>query len=137
EVLPRFGVEVVLCPTRDHDAIARAIEAGADVVYLETPTNPTLSVLPLERLAALGRDKGAAVVVDNTFATPINQRPLALGADLVIHSATKFLNGHSDAMGGALIGARELVQRVFHFREINGASLHADAAYRILRGLKT
>jgi cystathionine gamma-synthase len=80
---------------------------------------------------------GAVVVVDNTFATPINQNPLALGADLVIHSATKFLCGHSDAMGGLLAGKKDLVQKVFQFREINGASLQADPAYMIARGMKT
>ena len=80
---------------------------------------------------------GATVVVDNTFATPINQNPLALGADLVIHSATKFLGGHADALGGALVGSKELVHDVYHFREINGATLHPEAAYLLLRGMKT
>ncbi len=76
-------------------------------------------------------------MVDNTFATPINQSPLQLGADLVLHSATKYLCGHSDAMGGLLAGKKELVKEVFHFREINGASLQADPAYMIARGMKT
>ena len=80
---------------------------------------------------------GAVVVVDNTFATPINQNPLQLGADLVVHSATKFLCGHSDAMGGVLCGKKELVEKVFRFREINGASLSPDPAYLIARGMKT
>jgi cystathionine gamma-synthase len=75
--------------------------------------------------------------VDNTFATPINQNPLQLGADLVVHSATKFLCGHSDAMGGLLAGKKELVRKVYAFREINGASLQADPAYMIARGMKT
>jgi cystathionine gamma-synthase len=77
------------------------------------------------------------VVVDSTFATPVNQNPLKLGADLVVHSATKFLCGHSDAMGGLLCGNRELVKKVFQFREINGASIHPEAAYMIARGMKT
>jgi cystathionine gamma-synthase len=80
---------------------------------------------------------GAIVVVDSTFATPVNQNPLRLGADLVIHSATKFLCGHSDAMGGVLCGKKELVEKVFRFREINGASLQPDSAYMIARGMKT
>jgi cystathionine gamma-synthase len=137
EFLPRFGVDVQLCETHDWDAIEAEVQKGCRVLYLETPTNPTLKILPLERLVKAGRAVGAVVVVDNTFATPINQRPLQLGADLVVHSATKFLNGHSDAMGGVAVGAGELVRRVFHFREINGATLHPAAAYMILRGLKT
>jgi cystathionine gamma-synthase len=107
------------------------------MVYLETPTNPTLKIVDIARLSQAARNVGAIVVVDNTFATPINQNPLELGADLVIHSATKFLCGHSDAMGGVLAGSEELVRKVFQFREINGASLQADPAYLIARGMKT
>jgi cystathionine gamma-synthase len=76
-------------------------------------------------------------MVDNTFATPINQNPLALGADLVIHSATKYLGGHADALGGVICGEKELIEQVYHFREINGATLHPMAAYLLLRGMKT
>jgi cystathionine gamma-synthase len=137
EFLPRFGVDVVLCDTEDHAAIEAAVARGCKVLYLETPTNPTLKIVDLARLAKAARAAGALVVVDNTFATPINQRPLELGADLVVYSATKFLGGHSDAMGGAVCGPRELVRRIFHFREINGASLHPMAAYLLLRGMKT
>jgi cystathionine gamma-synthase len=135
--LPRFGIEPILCETTDHDALERGIAEGATVVYLETPTNPTLKVLDIRRLSAAGHAIGAVVVVDNTFATPINQRPLELGADLVLHSATKFLGGHSDALGGVACGSAELIERLFAFREINGATLHADAAYLIIRGMKT
>jgi hypothetical protein len=111
EFLPRWGVDVVLCDTTDHDAIEAEVGRGCDVLYLETPTNPTLKVVDIARLAAAGRAVGATVVVDNTFATPINQRPLNLGAHLVLHSATKFMGGHSDAMGGVVAGDRELVRR--------------------------
>lgn len=137
EFLPRFGIDVTLCDTEDHEAIEAEVAKGCKVLYLETPTNPTLKVLDLHRLSLAGRAVGATIVVDNTFATPINQRPLSLGADLTVHSATKFLNGHSDAMGGVLVGERALVQKVFHFREINGAALHAASAYLLMRGLKT
>lgn len=135
--LPRWGVEVALCDTADADAIEAAIGNGCALLYLETPTNPTLKVQPIARLAAAARRAGAVVVVDNTFATPVNQNPLALGADLVIHSATKYLGGHADAMGGALCGRRDLVRTVFHHREINGASLDPMSAYLLLRGMKT
>ena len=137
DFLPHYNVEVMLCDTTDHDQLEKEIAKGCDLVYLETPTNPTLKVVDIKRLATAAKKMGAIVVVDNTFATPINQNPLQLGADLVVHSATKFLCGHSDAMGGLLAGKKELVQKVFQFREINGASLQADPAYMIARGMKT
>ncbi|MCB8982571.1 MAG: cystathionine gamma-synthase family protein [Ardenticatenaceae bacterium] len=137
EFLPRFRVDVALCDTTDHEAIEAEIGRGCRVLYLESPTNPTVKVMDLARLAAAGHAVGATVIVDNTFATPINQNPLALGADLVLHSATKFLGGHADALGGVICGARDLVGQVYHFREINGATLHPMAAYLLLRGLKT
>jgi cystathionine gamma-synthase len=137
EFLPRIGVQVALCDTDDEAAILAAVAEGCQLLYLETPTNPTLKVVDIARLAAAGRQAGAVVVVDNTFATPVNQRPLSLGADLVVHSATKFLGGHADAMGGVLCGAADLVKNVFHYREITGAALDPMAAYLLLRGLKT
>lgn len=135
--LPHWNVGVELCDTADATAIEAAIGKGCALLYLETPTNPTLKVTPIARLAAAAHAAGAVVVVDNTAATPINQNPLALGADLVVHSATKYLGGHADAMGGALCGRRDLVRAVFRHREINGASLDAMSAYLLLRGMKT
>ena len=135
EFLPRAGVEVRLLDTTDHEAVEQELARGCDLLYLETPTNPTLKLVDIERLSGAGR--GAVVVVDGTFATPINQSPLALGADLVLHSASKYLGGHADALGGVLCGPRELVRRVYHYREINGAALDPFAAYLLLRGLKT
>lgn len=137
EFLPRFGIDVSLCDTSDHEAIEAAIECGCKLLYLESPTNPTVKIVDLARLAAAGRRAGAVVVVDNTFATPINQRPIQLGADLVIHSATKFLGGHADALGGVVCGPRDLVAEIYHFREITGACLEPLSAYLLLRGMKT
>ena len=137
EFLPRFQIDVALCDTTDHEAIEAEIARGCQVLYLESPTNPTVKIMDLARLARAGHEAGAIVIVDNTFATPINQNPLRLGADLVLHSATKFLGGHADALGGVICGSRALVERVYHFREINGATLHPMAAYLILRGMKT
>src|ERR671921_2659248 len=137
EFLPRAGVEVKLLDTTDPDAIEAQVAEGCDLLYLETPTNPTLKLVDISRLSEAGRESGAVVVVDGTFATPINQSPLALGAKLVLHSASKYLGGHSDALGGVLCGPQELVRRVYHYREINGASLDPFAAYLLLRGLKT
>jgi cystathionine gamma-synthase len=135
--LPRFNIEVELCTTTDHEAIEREVAKGCQILYLETPTNPTLKILDIHRLAKAGHEVGAVVIVDNTFATPINANPLSLGADLVIHSATKYIGGHADALGGVLCGPEELVHRVFAYREINGAALHPMAAYFLIRGLKT
>jgi cystathionine gamma-synthase len=137
EFLPRWRVQVALCDTTDHDAIEAEVGKGCRILYLETPTNPTLTVLDLARLSAAGRAVGAMVVVDNTFATPINTNPLALGADLVLHSATKFLGGHADALGGVVCGSAGLVARIFHYREITGATLDPMSAYLLLRGMKT
>lgn len=137
EFLPALGIDVELCDTNDGEAIEAAVARGCDVLYLETPTNPTLKILDLERLSAAGHAQGALVVVDNTFATPINQNPISLGADLVIHSATKFLGGHADALGGVVVGSSELIEQIYHYREINGATLHPMAAYLLLRGMKT
>jgi len=137
EFLPRAGVEVKLCDTTHSDAVEEEVTKGCDLLYLETPTNPTLKLVDIELLSKAGHEAGAVVVVDGTFATPINQSPLALGADLVLHSASKYLGGHADALGGVLCGPGELVQRVHHYREITGAALDPFAAYLLLRGLKT
>ncbi|WP_400243561.1 cystathionine gamma-synthase family protein [Niallia sp. JL1B1071] len=137
EFLPNMNIEVALCATGDHDAIELEVQKGCKILYLETPTNPTVKITDIRRMAAVGKEVGALVVVDNTFATPINQNPLELGADLVLHSATKFLGGHADALGGVVCGAKELVEKIYHYREINGATLDPWAAYLLLRGMKT
>lgn len=137
EFLPRMGVEVTLCDTLDTEAIEREIARGCDLLYLETPTNPTLKVLDICRLVAAAKRVGALVVADNTFATPLNQNPLALGVDVVVHSATKFLSGHGDVLGGVVCGSESLMAQVRHYREINGAALDPFSAYLIIRGIKT
>src|ERR1700741_1825501 len=121
----------------NHEEIEATIGRGCKVVYLESPTNPTVKIVDLKRLARAGHRQSAIVIVDNTFATPINQQPLRLGADLAIHSATKFLGGHADALGGVVCGARDLVGKIYHFREITGACLEPLSAYLLLRGMKT
>ncbi|UDU79280.1 cystathionine gamma-synthase family protein [Pseudomonas sp. HN2-3] len=137
EFLPRQGIEVTLCDTLDSEAMEREIARGCDVVYLETPSNPTLKILDIRRLVAAAKRVGALVVADNTFATPLNQNPLLLGVDVVVHSATKFLSGHGDVLGGVVCGAETLMAQVRHYREINGASLDPFSAYLIIRGIKT
>lgn len=137
EFLPQINVTCCLCNTTDSAAIEAEIAKGCKLLYLETPTNPTLKVIDIERLARKGHEAGAIVITDNTFATPINQHPLQLGSDLVIHSASKYLGGHADALGGIVCGPRKLIRPIFHYREITGAALDPFAAYLLLRGVKT
>ncbi len=137
EFLPKIQVDVCLCDTTDPEQIELQIRRGCRLVYLETPTNPTLKLVDIERTAQAAHEVEAIVVTDNTFATPINQLPLGLGSDLVLHSASKFLGGHADALGGIVCGPKELVQSIYHYREITGAALDPFAAYLLLRGMKT
>ncbi len=137
EFLPPLNIEVSLCETGDYEQIETEIAKGCKVLYLETPTNPTIKITDIERLSMAAKKVGALVVVDNTFATPINQTPLELGADIVLHSASKYLGGHADALGGVICGNKDLVKKVHHYREINGASLAPMDAYSLLRGMKT
>ncbi|MDQ0160035.1 cystathionine gamma-synthase family protein [Alkalibacillus salilacus] len=137
EFLPNTGVEVVFCETGDHEEMEREIAKGCQLVYLESPTNPTLKLIDIERMAKAGHDVGALVVIDGTFASPVNQNPLDFGVDIVLHSATKYLGGHSDALGGIVCGPQHLIDQVYHYREINGATLNPQAAYFLLRGMKT
>lgn len=137
EFLPKLNIDVVLCDTGDHEAIEAEVAKGCKILYLETPTNPTVKITDIERMARAGHNVGALVIVDNTFATPINQNPLQLGADLVLHSATKFLGGHADALGGVICGPHDLIEKIYHYREINGATMDPMAAYLLLRGMKT
>ncbi|WP_059105614.1 cystathionine gamma-synthase family protein [Shouchella shacheensis] len=138
EFLPRQEVEITFCETGNLKQIEAEVAKGCQILYLETPTNPTVKITDIQAAAKAGKEVGALVVVDNTFATPVNQNPLDLGADLVIHSATKFLGGHADALGGVVVGNNEqLVEAIYHYREINGATMDPWAAYLLLRGMKT
>jgi cystathionine gamma-synthase len=137
EILPRFGVRCELCETNDEAAILAAIRGGCDVFYLESPTNPLLRVVDLEKLFAAAHKAGAVTIADNTFATPINQHPVSLGADLVIHSATKFIGGHNDLLAGVVCGKADLVKKIYRFRELAGPSLDPHRAGLLLRSLKT
>jgi len=137
EFLPPLGIEVSLCETGDYEQLEAEISKGCQVLYLETPTNPTIKISDIKRLSLVAKKVGALVVVDNTFATPINQNPLELGADITLHSASKYLGGHADALGGVICGNQDLVKKVYHYREINGATLAPMDAYSLLRGMKT
>jgi cystathionine beta-lyase/cystathionine gamma-synthase len=137
EVLERFGVRVRTAPLGD--LVGEVERAGADVraLVFETPTNPTLRVVDVAAVAAACRRKGIRSILDATFASPVNLRALPLGVDLVVHSTTKFLNGHSDHLGGAVAGSRELLAGVLAVRRDTGGNLDPAAAYDLLRGMKT
>jgi len=137
DILPRFGIICELCETSDEEGILAAIAKGCDVLYLESPTNPLLRVVDFEKLFAAAHTVGAVTIADNTLGTPINQHPVELGADLVVHSATKFIGGHNDLLGGLVCGKEELVKKIYHYRELTGPSLDPHRANLLLRSLKT
>ncbi len=137
DVLARFGVEAEFVEQSDTEAFARALARPAAMVMLESPTNPDCSLTDLAAVARLAHDAGATVVVDNTFATPLNQRPLALGADLVVHSATKYLGGHHDLTAGVVVGDAATIERLWSTQIVLGATLSPMDAWLLLRGLRT
>ena len=136
--LARFGVEVTLVPAGDPQAIASAIRPGKTrAILAESPTNPYLRVADVVALAGLCSEHRIKLIVDSTFATPINQRPLKLGADLVIHSATKYLGGHNDLLAGTVSGSADLIGAITDARGVLGSVSDPNSAYLLVRGLKT
>ncbi|WP_250285380.1 MULTISPECIES: trans-sulfuration enzyme family protein [unclassified Frankia] len=136
-LLPRLGVTTTQVDQTDPDAFARALTPRTRLVLVESPSNPLLQITDLRAVAGLAHAHDALVLADNTFATPVNQRPLDLGVDLVWHSATKYLNGHSDVSAGVLAGPAELLDRVWDVGLLTGAVLGPFDAWLLLRGLRT
>ena len=138
ERLPRFGVETTFVDATDPDAYERALRPSTRLLYLETPANPNLAITDVAAVTALARARGLLTIADNTFATPFAQTPLALGVDLVVHSMTKAIGGHGDALGGAVGGRRDLVVRVRDWVvKGTGGVLSPFAAFLVARGLRT
>jgi methionine-gamma-lyase len=135
--LPRWGIEHTFVSQADAAALAQAVRPETKLIYVETPTNPLMHITDLRAVAALGRERGITTMVDNTFATPVNQRPLELGIDVCVHSATKYLGGHSDITAGVIVGARAFVERAWKFGLVAGAVLGPFDAWLLLRGLRT
>jgi cystathionine beta-lyase/cystathionine gamma-synthase len=136
-LLGRFGVEVIELPLLGlADGVARA-PANARALLFETPTNPTMRVVDVAAVAAACRRRGLLSVLDATFATPVNMQPATLGVDLVVHSATKYLNGHCDHLSGVVAGSKVVLAPVVEVRRVAGANLDPAAAYDLLRGMKT
>ncbi len=137
EILPGYGVSVGWFEAHDIGGIERALRDETRVLYLESPTNPTLKLVDIERVARIGRERGIPTFIDSTFASPFNTRPHELGVDGVLHSATKYLGGHSDLLAGVLAGSGALVARVKSHLRVLGGILDPHAAYLLLRGMKT
>jgi methionine-gamma-lyase len=136
DILPRMGIRVQHVEA-DLEGVDRLVNAKTRALYVESPTNPTLGLVDLRKAVALARNHKLVSIIDNTFATPILQKPLELGFDLVLHSATKYLAGHSDIVAGAVAGSGELVGKVRETMVSLGGSMDPDPAYLLIRGLKT
>ena len=138
EILPRFGIQVTLIDGRDLDAWEKALEPGAEAVFFESPSNPSLQLIDIAAVAERARAKGARVIVDNVFATPLLQQPLSLGADVVFYSATKHIDGQGRVLGGAVLGSQDYLDEFLRpFVRHTGPTLSAFNAWVLLKGLET
>jgi cystathionine beta-lyase/cystathionine gamma-synthase len=137
EFLPRWGIEVSFADQTNHSEFAGAIRQNTKLIYIETPVNPLMQITDLQFVAGLGKSHEIITVCDNTFASPINQRPLEFEIDVVVHSATKYLGGHHDLTAGALIGRKEFIEKIWKFALVAGATLSPFDAWLLLRGLRT
>lgn len=136
-LLPKMGIRTTVIDPADTVGLETALADSASLFFSESPTNPYLRVVDVPRVAELCRSAGAVSVIDSTFATPINQRALALGADIVLHSGTKYIAGHNDVMCGVLVGRRELIGQIRELHGILGGVIDPHAAWLVLRGCKT
>ncbi|MDR5693880.1 MAG: PLP-dependent aspartate aminotransferase family protein [Armatimonadota bacterium] len=137
EVLPDFGAEVTFLNVPTVEEYERALRKNTRLLYIETPNNPLLQITDIAAVCALARAHGALTIADNTFATPYNQNPLSLGVDVVVHSATKYIGGHSDVTAGVILGNRERIQQIKHRFRIYGGVLDPFASWLLIRGVKT
>ncbi|MGA8648941.1 MAG: aminotransferase class I/II-fold pyridoxal phosphate-dependent enzyme, partial [Candidatus Sulfotelmatobacter sp.] len=135
--LPKMGIETTFVDTTDYDQHALAIRPNTKLLYLESPTNPTLRVVDFKKVAAVARQHKLLSMIDATFGTPINQHPAEFGIDLIMHSGTKYLAGHSDLICGAVAGRHELIERIWDTRTTLGNCMDPHASWVLLRGLKT
>lgn len=135
--LPKLGVETTFVDTTDYSQHSAAIRPNTRLLYLESPTNPTLRVVDLKKVASLARQRGLLTLIDSTFATPINSRPVEFGIDLVLHSGTKYFSGHSDLICGVAAGRSDLIAKIKETRTSLGGTMDPHAAWLLLRGIKT
>jgi cystathionine gamma-synthase len=137
QTLRRYGVEVTVVPAGDYERLEEAVRPTTRLIFSESPTNPYNRILDLERVAAVAQRHRVKTIIDSTFATPINQRPIELGIDLVIHSATKYLGGHNDLLAGAVLGTEPMIGGIRDLQGITGAVPDPFSAYLLIRGIKT
>ena len=135
--LQRFGVGCTIVPFGNYEALEAAIQPNTRFVFSESPTNPYLNIFDLERLREIARRHSVLTVIDSTFSTPLNQRPLEWGVDLVVHSCTKYLAGHNDILAGAVLGRTELIDQIRDLHKALGGVIDPHCCYLLLRGLKT
>lgn len=135
--LPKMGIETTFVDTSEYDQHERAIRPNTKLLYLESPTNPTLRVVDFEKVATLAKQHQLLSMIDATFGTPINQRPAEFGIDLVMHSGTKYLGGHTDLICGVVSGRRERMERIWETRTTLGNCMDPHASWMLVRGLKT
>lgn len=135
--LPKLGIETTFVDTVEYDHHVKAIRPNTRMLYLESPTNPTLRVIDLNKVAAIAQQHNLISMIDSTFATPINQRPAEFGIDLVMHSGTKYFGGHSDLICGIVAGRRDLIDKIHETRTTLGGTMDPHAAWLLLRGIKT
>lgn len=135
--LQRFGVECTIVPFGDYDALDKAVKPNTKFIFSESPTNPYLNIFDLVKLREIAKKHNVLTLIDSTFATPYNQRPLEFGVDLVLHSCTKYLAGHNDILAGAVLGRSELVEEVRKLHKAMGGVIDPHCCYLLLRGLKT
>lgn len=136
-ILPRFGIDVSFVDTTDIEKVKAAIRPKTSMVFLESPANPTMSVCDVAEICKIARDAGAVSAVDNTFATPYFQRPLALGADAVVESCTKYIGGHGDLLGGVVVASESLIKGMKRTALLSGGTMGTHEAWLCIRGLKT
>jgi cystathionine beta-lyase/cystathionine gamma-synthase len=135
--LPKMGIETTFVDTTDYDQHVLAFRPNTKLLYLESPTNPTLRIVDLRKTAAIARDHGLISAIDGTFGTPINQRPVEYGIDLVLHSGTKYFGGHTDLICGVAAGRKDLIDTIHATRTTLGGVMDPHAAFMLLRGIKT
>jgi methionine-gamma-lyase len=135
--LKKFGVDVTFVDTSDIKNVAEAFCKNTKLVFFESPANPTMKLTDIKAVSDLSHERGAAVMVDSTFMTPYFQKPLLLGADVVVHSATKYLNGHGDTLGGIIVGSSDYIKSARHMAKNIGGSITPFSAWLIIRGIKT
>ncbi len=136
-VLPRFGIRTTIVPMGDYGAMADAVGKDTVMIVSESPTNPYLNVADVEQVVRIAREKRVLSVIDSTFATPFNQRPLDQGVDIVIQSTTKYLGGHNDILGGSVAGKESMVNPIYQWQRVTGGVLDPLSCYLLIRGLKT